>query len=310
MERLLKEILMDQSSDCALVIGNGVIRAMERVGKSWEDIIEKISASRGMDFKLDDGSRHRLNHTEIFSALEMSSRAYKTARKEFSECIEQMEDEISHERDAPHRVVCEWASKNRAVVMTTNFDRVMQRIIGAKQKQHWGKWRSPQYPWSTYYSLEKTDSPLSGVSIWNIHGILDYKDSMRLGLSDYMGAVSRARKYFEESGFFRSRDDRRAAGSKQWKSTQTWLDLFFGRDLVFVGLALDSQEVFLRWLLIQREIYFRRNKKARRQTWYIAPREELGGLYEAKYNFLKSIGVVVVEGPSYKILYTREIWGV
>ncbi len=301
---------MDQSSDCALVIGNGVIRAMKGVGKSWEDIIEKISASRGLDFKLDDGSRHRLNHTEIFSALEMSSRSEKTARKEFAESIVEMEAKILRERDSSPRVVCEWASKRRAVLMTTNFDRALQQSIGAGEKQNWERWRSTEYPWSTFYSLVETDSPLSGISIWHIHGVLDYPSSMRLGLSDYMGAVSKARECFKESGFFWRRDDRRPAQSKEWKPTHTWLDFFFTKDLIFVGLALESQEVFLRWLLIQREIYFRRNEKARRHTWYIAPKEERGKGFEAKYNFFKSIGVVVVEGPSYTRLYTREIWGV
>ncbi|MDP3549251.1 MAG: hypothetical protein Q8R81_02530 [Novosphingobium sp.] len=81
-----------------------------------------------------------------------------------------------------------------------------------------------------------------------------YKTSIRLGLSHYMGSVRRA------GGWLHGRSDEnpfRAKNRREWQGARTWLHLLFNKPLLFVGLGLAENEVFLRWLLIEQAKYFR-----------------------------------------------------
>ena len=79
-----------------------------------------------------------------------------------------------------------------------------------------------------------------------------------------------------------------------------WLHIIFNNDLLFVGLGLDSAEVFLRWLLIERAKYFKTFPERARKAWYV---HAGGDLSPGQTLFLKSVGCEIVKEDSYDALY-------
>lgn len=150
------------------------------------------------------------------------------------------------------------------------------------------------YPWKTYYGFEQHEFPTDGFGIWHIHGSIKYIRSIRLGLTDYMGSVERSRKLIHNG------DDRLFKGKRQprWQGHQTWLHIWFNMPLIIIGLGYKPDEVFLRWLLIERKRYFNIYNDPM-NVWYISK-----GTPEASIaNLLQNLGVEIVEVSEYADIY-------
>ena len=94
--------------------------------------------------------------------------------------------------------------------------------------------------------------PCDGFGIWKVHGDVRYKDSIRLGLTDYMGSSNKARDLISK-GVGRLHNTTR---KKPWNGRDTWLDIWFNKPIIVFGLGYGKDEVFLRWLLIERRRFF------------------------------------------------------
>ena len=151
------------------------------------------------------------------------------------------------------------------------------------------------YPWNVYYSNNKlNENILDNFGIWHINGMTDYPRSIRLGLSDYMGCVERARVMIQGNNLNEYFTGKRKSN---WKGYNTWLHILFNKNLFIFGLALEQNEVFLRWLLIQRAKYSRLYN-LNLNGWYIGK-----GIPEGKRYFLEFLGFEVVELSNYNELY-------
>ncbi len=185
-----------------------------------------------------------------------------------------------------------------APVLTTNFDTYMSDSIGAKRyiiSPTGTQYKFTDfYPWNVYFSTHKLNNPLEGFGIWHINGITTYPRSIKLGLSDYMGCVERARKMIQGSNlneYFNGKQQ------NYWSGYNTWLHIIFNKNLFVFGLALDQNEVFLRWLLIQRAKYCRMYNQPLK-GWYVGKNISIGKKY-----FLKYLGFEVIELSEYNELY-------
>jgi hypothetical protein len=78
--------------------------------------------------------------------------------------------------------------------------------------------------------------------------------------------------------------------------------------LVFFGLDLGRDEVFLRWLLIQRARYFAQHRDRLQPAWYVFPATENQPHHLAKYFFLKALGVEPVCVGTYGDIYGMSVW--
>ncbi|UMY65300.1 hypothetical protein [Flavobacterium sp. HJ-32-4] len=96
-------------------------------------------------------------------------------------------------------------------------------------------------------------------SIWHINGQTNYKRSIKLGLNHYLLMVNQVKKHFP----FQHRD----VINPEFE--RTWLKILFEKDICIFGLGLDEQEVFIRWLLLERAKYFKRFPEKSRKGWYI-----------------------------------------
>jgi hypothetical protein len=115
-----------------------------------------------------------------------------------------------------------------------------------------------------------------------------------------MGSVDKARGWLYSSGnkLFAARDIRK------WPGAQTWLQPFFHKPLLFMGLGLEQNEVFLRWLLIERARYFGRHPGRRSPGWYV----HVGPLDPGKAFFLRGVGIEPHAVKDYAQIYGADTW--
>jgi hypothetical protein len=128
-----------------------------------------------------------------------------------------------------------------------------------------------------------------------------YRQSIRLGLSHYMGSVERARSWFQRSGtrLFGATD------ITAWPGAGTWLQIFMHKPLLIFGLGLLENEVFLRWLLIERARYFLKFPMRGRQAWYVHTGPSLD---PGRDLFLRGVGVEPCLVPSFDDIYGATTW--
>ena len=181
-------------------------------------------------------------------------------------------------------------------ILTTNFDTYMSSSLNLEKRIFNSSKFTDIYPWNAYYcKIDQTlTSPTSGFGIWHINGMIDYPRSIKLGLSDYMGCVEHARKKIHSKNFNEFFDGK---NQDSWEGYYTWLHIVFNKQLFIFGLALDENEVFLRWLLIQRAKYSKMYHK-RLAGWFVDK-----GISDGKRAFLKALGFVVIDITNYDDLY-------
>jgi hypothetical protein len=157
------------------------------------------------------------------------------------------------------------------------------------------------YPWDRYYGLEKLSNVDSGFGIWHLHGMMDYSQSLRLGLTHYLSAVSRAKKFLRD---IRNNPLLLNQQTNSWDGSSTWLRLFFTKPVIIFGLGLESSETFLRWLLIERWRFFLEHPRFEKNAWYICPNDEVD---KGKTLFLFNIGISELYTENYNEIYL-EPW--
>jgi hypothetical protein len=279
--RALENILNDHQK-VALLIGNGP-NNKEKIFPSWKELL-KSSGQRNINHPT-----LGLTNTEIFDLIELKSEIGYDVKHSVVDKL-QFEDNFNIET---HRRLMQFAHEKKVPVLTTNFDEAFERSIGAKKIHMDSSDFTRYYPWKTYYGLEELQIPTEGFGIWKIHGDVNYKDSIRLGLSDYIGSSEKARKLIHNG------DDRLFKGKRQeyWKGNKTWLHIWFNLPIVIFGLRYDVDEVFLRWLLIERRRYLRIYNEPM-DVYYLATNDPS----PAVRNLMINLDVKIVE-VSYQELY-------
>ena len=124
-----------------------------------------------------------------------------------------------------------------------------------------------------------------------MHGSIDKWQSIILSLTRYIGAIHKTSELLKTE----------SPQSSDWIGATTWLKLFFTKPLIIVGLALDPQELFLRWLLLQRASINEQNYQL--PSFYLE--RESSSPLAGKNNFLKFVGVNVCKMGN---VYDEAIW--
>lgn len=202
----------------------------------------------------------------------------------------------------PNRVA-EWANYHGIPILTTNFDNNLCK--SGNFELFWTipgkKGRSYTYPWSSYYSMSEVSDPCRGFGIWHINGMEKYPASLRLGLTHYMRAVRKAMELLHGNNRFSMMNSRNSV------VRTTWLNIFFNKPLLFFGIALDENEVFLRWLLIQRAKYFKEQPEKRQPAWYLYTKGG-GNNNTGKLFFLEEVSVEPIKVESFDDIYGSPGW--
>lgn len=292
----LDTLLRDNADDLALVIGNGVNRFGAAVN-SWDRLL--IEMARDCHLNL-SAVPHGTALTEFYDVLELRSNASTSSlQARFCELMSQW-------RPLPHHVaIMSWAKRHHAPVLTTNFDEVLSTAADCEFLLPRNPKFTDFYPWEARFAEKLYSNPCDGFGIWHINGMARYKRSVRLGLSHYMGSVQRARTWLHRSGdarLFHGKD------RTNWAGAGTWMHLVFNKPLLIFGLALEENEVFLRWLLIERAKYFREFPERRHPAWYVYTPDPKDERQAGKHFFLEALGFQCVEAPNFDGIYASRAW--
>ena len=301
----IKQIIQENQDDIAFVIGNGINYHFNEDNFSWNDLLLSLwnEYSDNKVSNIPDG----ISYTEFFDVLELKiwgrlNFSKRTDRQSLQKRIqERLNDLIPN--DAQNSVLRMIQTIN-APILTTNFDDLIQKSMGLNFHKMTNKGFTDYYPWKCYFSDRKLKSPLSGFGVWHINGMARYYRSIKLSLSQYMGNVEKARRLIHagvESSLFRGKDQ------INWAGQDSWLHIIFNKSLLIFGLGLEENEVFLRWLLIERAKYFKEFPNRKHQGWYVCKKNENDKAHQGKKFFLDHIGVKMLEVESYKTIY-EDIW--
>lgn len=259
------------------LIGNGINRYNLNKNDgdvSWEGLLLKIYndvSSKKKNF-IPEG----IALTEFYDVIDLqsSSKVKTSLQQEFAE-------KLDWKPKSHHNNIVRKIRELDAPILTTNFDFVLQKTINAEMFRHrinGNRALSDFYPWDSYFSDSKKEDPFNSFSIWHMHGQKNYKRSIKLGLNQYLLMVNRAKRHFPT----KKSEDKLA-------QYDTWIKLFFEKNLIILGLGLHEQEVFLRWLLLQRAKHYKANPEAKRFGFFIN-HEKSSNRNLGKKFFLKSVG--------------------
>lgn len=285
-------------SQLALVIGNGVNRyGQARSTNSWQNLLVSL-ARKHLPAKLRTVP-NGVSLTEFYDLLELKSVERIPEKSLQEEFCESMSKWRFYEH---HQHIVQWAENTNSPILTTNFEQVLSKSGGCSLYRTKKGGFTDYYPWESYFGTEKIDNPAEKFGIWHINGMQHYHRSVRLGLTHYMGSVERAR------GWLHKGDERRLFSGKnvhQWEGAASWLHVIFNCPLLIFGLGLNENEVFFRWLLIERARYFKKFPERRKKAWYVYAGKQNG---KGKQFFLEGVGVQPVHVASYDEIYGDSVW--
>lgn len=176
----------------------------------------------------------------------------------------------------------------------------------------------PLYGWNRFSTFNKkvpllaanesTDTAKIPPGIWHIHGWAGTNEksqkgaSIKLSFQKYCACISRIKQLGDYNKLL------------EWKGRNTWLNLFLNRPLIIAGLGLPQEEIFLRYLFLLK--YKLEQKKADQQdntllnSYYLTlqKKEATQDSQPDGCDFLRALGVNIVEFDSYADLYNHQLW--
>lgn len=330
-----------RSSQPCFLIGNGICRYMG--APDWTAVLAKtivssvkdkalVKRTNGLHKLLQDKTIRGevLTHPEVYTALLLECGIQKS-RDGLKKHIKNLFIQPCSCR------LLEYALRTKSQILTTNFDFAIERalwpgkgknktdypISQAKDTPH-----SDTYPFCEYAASSKRKDLFLDAStaskgyaepyitdecaVWHVHGFISRSKSILLGFEDYIAAIIYLKRLQTHS----------PQGAKHYAEPwedgfvlkNSWLRLFFKYPLVIVGNGLNSEELFLRWLLVRRQ----RQKILQPNAivppvYYLDTKEEAQkkpDLDMAKLVYLKALGMKVVRYANYAELYDGQQWEV
>jgi hypothetical protein len=231
----MKKLLQKNQSDIALVIGNGINRyGSASSTNSWHDLLVQLAVAH-LSAK-HDSVPVGIALTEYYDVLDLTKTdPGKSLQKQFCELMTNWQYDEHHER------IVKWAQKADVPILTTNFDQVLSDAGKCTLRRTKKGNFTDYYPWESYYGSKEISDPSREFGIWHVNGMQHYHRSIRLGLTHYMGSVTRAHKWLRKKNkrnLFSGKDVR------ERDDAVSWLQIVFNKPLMIFGLGLEENEVF------------------------------------------------------------------
>lgn len=289
--------ILGQRRKPALLIGNGINQFNGSANSSWKDLLTKLAARYQLDLTAKE--MDEMSNTEFFDILDLAK-----PLKDKSSLQRQFCDLMKDWQPADHHsTVVGWARRHQVPIITVNFDENLSKAIDAKYVV--GKGFTQWYPWSSYFSDREIDEPRSSFAIWHAHGMMRYSQSIRLGLTHYMGAVQRARPWVYRGDEALRRAATSKPGDARWKGRNTWLDVLIFCPMMIFGFGFNKDENFLRWLFLERARLHKINPDWKTKTWFIDTTRN-GSLHRKP--FFEGLGMEYVTVADYAEIYENSLW--
>ena len=292
------DTVLRNQDEIAFIVGNGIHRYPNNPKAiSWDDLLIHLwgKFSRESFSQVPKG----ITITEFYDLLDIeNSNGRATNFSIQKEVCDLMKDWVYRDH---HVKFMTKAREVNAPVLTTNFDLILAQSLQLEQYYTETKGFSDFYPWTTYFGTNQLIYPTDGFGLWFINGFTKYHRSIRLGLSHYMGSVEKARNFLHKG------DERKLFSGKNqhnWRGSKTWMHVIFNKSLCLFGIGMEENEVFLRWLLIERAKYFKKFPERKKKGWYITKKSLAENEnHKGKKYFLKNIGFEIIEVEDYSRIY-------
>ena len=295
----INSIFSRHKNDLAFILGNGINLHYNKDNVSWTDLLLDLWDAHS--FNTQSVIPSGITLTEFYDVLEIQN----YARENFSGVLQKdvanrMGEWIPNESQ---NLILNKIKNLDSPLLTTNFDNLIPSSLGLEFKKLPDTKFTDYYPWSCYFSDKDLTDPTEGFGVWYPNGMIKYHRSIKLGLSQYMGNVERARKLIHKQP-----ENISFEGKNQefWPGYKTWLHILFNKSLFICGLSLDETEIFIRWLLIERAKYFRKFPDRKHKGWFVSTKNN-SSRDEGKKFFLQSVGFEIIELNDYQSTY-EEIW--
>lgn len=270
----------------ALLVGNDINNI--KPGKSWKELLDDITEYCGVNHINREEKPFPMLYEEIFlSAIRTRAMDEKDLKTYIAGIVSKIDQNEIHERiralNVPH-------------IMTTNYE---FSIEGETPKSN-----SSLVAERLYSVFRKHE--LNGTTYWHVHGDCNNPMSINLGYEHYCGELQYMRNYtisgtsYKTEGVIKEALVRRLANEGQ-VNNQSWIDLFFKKDIYIFGLGLDFVESDLWWLITYRARckYYKNKFQVNNKISYFIPAEYETGS-KAKLEILRAndIDVIVVNKPT------------
>ncbi|MDY0278018.1 MAG: SIR2 family protein [Acholeplasma sp.] len=221
-------------SQTVLLLGNGINRYTTKKYNlpedfSWNGILLSLLNENGLLYQ---SIPKMFPFTEVFEIIKSSKEIDdKKLKQQFVRKLKNLKTSEVHKK------IIDLCSNKHIDILTTNFDLSLEatynfvRRSEISRKKNFSRW----YPWSVYYTSQ--EDARTYPRIFHIQGDINYNDSVRLTVKDYIHSFNHFNKY-------KPNNDK-----SLYNKVYTWVNIFFEKQLLIVGLSLDEQEFFLRQLL-------------------------------------------------------------
>jgi hypothetical protein len=296
----IKRIIFNDPADLAFIVGNGINLYYRENNLSWKDLLLDLWSrySKSNQTSIPGG----ISFTEFYDALEISN----FDKDNFSSVLQNEVKEImkNWRPGDGQSIVLNKIKEFNAPIITPNFDDLIPKSLNLNFFKIKDSSFTDYYPWSCYYSDKELEYSTQGFGVWFPHGMIKYHRSIKLGLSQYMGNVERARKLIH-NGY----DNISFEGKNKnyWEGYKTWLHIIFNKSIIIFGFGFDENEVFLRWLLIERAKYYKKFPNRMHKGWYITHNNSNDKNLIGKKFFMKSVGFEIIEADDFPTIYDK-IW--
>ncbi len=266
-----------------LFLGNG-INAFS-TGYDWNQLISHLSESLGVASYL-----HIQNAPFPLTYEELFFKSIKKSHHKESKMKRIIADETL--KFAPNEIHEMVMDSNINEIITSNYDYNLQRVVTAQpdKLKNDGTIREVKYSLFRHHNLKDK-------KIWHMHGEVNSPQSIILGYEQYVGNLQRMRNYVVNGtgAFYKAfKKEALIRRLKNVKTIDSWLDLFFLKNIHLVGIRLDFEETDLWWLLTFRARlkYYQRDKQVKNKIYYYVP-SQYERRSETKLALMRSIGVEV-----------------
>jgi len=150
-------------------------------------------------------------------------------------------------RITPNKVYELIKSLNLTDIMTTNYDHTIEKSIGDQSNNMGDNGIVKQNLYNLFRHTE-----VNGCKVWHIHGELNKPNTILLGYEHYSGQLQQMRNYLVlgTGAAYKKQFPPLIKQLKKGKvDNNSWLDIFFTKDIHIIGLSLDFIEMDLWWLL-------------------------------------------------------------
>ena len=244
-----------------ILLGNGLNRIS--YDASWSGLVHTIDE----DFKKIDGVDYLLED-KIPNTIQFNSRLIKAWKKSGTNTFNLLDSNknlkliIKEElkKYSPISLHQQLLSTHPQHIITTNYDYVINKAIEAVgfyssyniddsyQEQKYSIRRCKKY-----FHNNKRDN----ITVWNIHGELNYINSIMLGYDHYCNTIGLIDDYLNGSYKYNKRLRKSQSMTDKilnnGEEVLSWIDLFFFSDIHILGFGFGYEELDLWYVLMKRK---------------------------------------------------------